>query len=79
MILLTWPVHGLVAIFSEIIRQAEEALYDESALQAQLQSLYARLEAHEISDAEFERREHELAERLAIAADYNQRQQRATH
>jgi len=78
-ILLTWPVHGLVAIFSEIIRQAEDALYDEGALQAQLQSLYARLEASEIGEAEFERREGELAERLAIAADYNQRQRRATH
>jgi hypothetical protein len=78
-ILLTWPVHGLVAIFSEIIRQAEDALYDESALQAQLQSLYARLEANEISESEFERQESELAERLALAADYNRRQRRATH
>ena len=77
MILLTWPVHGLVAIFTEIIRQAEDALYDESALQAQLKSLYARLEAHEIREPEFERLERELAERLAIAADYNQRQRRA--
>ena len=79
MILLTWPVHGLVAIFSEIIRQAEDALYDECALQAQLKSLYARLEAKEIGEPEFERLEHELAERLAIAADYNRRQRRATH
>jgi hypothetical protein len=78
-ILLTWPVHGLVAIFGEIIRQAEDALYDESALQAQLQSLYARLEANDISESEFERQENELAERLAIAADYNQRRRRAAH
>lgn len=77
MILLTWPVHGLFAIFSEIIRQAEDALYDESALQAQLKALYARLEANEISDTEFEQRESELAARLAIAADYNRRQRRA--
>jgi len=76
-ILLTWPVHGLVAIFSEIIRQAEDALYDESALQAQLKWLYARLEANDISEAEFERQERELADRLAIAAEYNKHQRRA--
>ena len=77
MILLTWPVHGLVAVFKEVIRQAEDALYDETALQNELKSLYKRLEANEISEADFERWENELAERLAAAAEYNRRNRRA--
>ena len=77
MILLTWPVHGLVAVFKEVIRQAEDALYDEAALHAELTSLYKRLEAKEISEADFERWESELAERLAAAAEYNRRNRRA--
>jgi uncharacterized membrane protein len=70
-ILLTWPVHGVVAIFKEIIRQAEDALYDEDALHAELRFLHGRLEAGEMNEEEFERRENELAERLVLAAQYN--------
>ena len=76
MILLTWPFHGVAAIFSEIIRQAEDALYDETSLQDELKRLYARLEAGALSEEEFERRESELAERLALAAEYHRQKRR---
>jgi len=78
-ILLTWPFHGLVAVFKEVMRQAEDALYDETALQNELKTLYTRLEAGELGEEEFERREGELAERLAIAEAYNRQKRRAAH
>jgi hypothetical protein len=77
MILVTWPLHGIMAICNEVIRQAEDALYDESAIQAELKSLYARLEAGQVSEEEFDQREGELAERLALAAEYNRQKRRA--
>jgi len=76
-ILLTWPLHGIAAIVREIVRQAEEALYDETALQDELKLLYARLEAGAVGDEEFEQREGELAERLALAAEYHRQKRRA--
>jgi gas vesicle protein GvpG len=78
-ILLTWPFHGLVAVFEEVMRQAERALYDETALSDELKALYARLEAGEMDEDEFERRENALAERLAIAEAYNREKRRAAH
>jgi hypothetical protein len=78
-ILLTWPFHGIAAIVMEIIRQAEEALYDESALHAELKALYGRLEAGELTEEEFTRQEGELAERLALAEQYHRRKRRAAH
>lgn len=79
MILLTWPLHGLAAVFKEVMRQAEDALYDETALHAELKRLYARLEAGQMTEEEFERREGELAERLAIAEEYNRQTRCAAH
>jgi hypothetical protein len=78
-ILLTWPFHGIVAVFNEVIRQAEDALYDEANLHRELKSIYTQLEAGELSEEEFTRREGELAERLAIAEEYNRRKRRAAH
>jgi hypothetical protein len=79
MMLLTWPFHGLVAIVNEIVRQAEEAMYDETALQQELKALYARLESGQIAEGEFERRENELAERLAKAEEFHRQQRRRAH
>jgi len=76
-ILLTWPFHGLVAIFQEVIHQAEDALYDETALQGELKSLNARFEAGEMTEDEFTQREDELAERLMAAEEYNRRKREA--
>ena len=70
--LLTWPVHGVIAVFQEVMRQAEEAMYDEAALQAELKLPYQRLQAGELTEEAFELRENELAEQLAAAAEYNQ-------
>jgi hypothetical protein len=76
-ILVTWPFHALFAVFKEVARQAEEALYDESALHAELMSLNARLERGEVTEEEFARRENELAERLVLAEAYHDRQRQA--
>ena len=72
--LLTWPFYGIVSVFEEVARQAEAVMYDETALQQELTSLYAGLEAGEVTEEEFERREGELAERLALAEDYHRAQ-----
>ena len=77
--LLTWPIHGLMAIINEVIRQAEDAMYDQTALQNELKALYARLEAGELGEEEFTRRENELAERLALAEEFHRAKRRATH
>jgi hypothetical protein len=79
MMLLTWPFHGFVAIVNEIVRQAEEAMYDEAALQQELKALYALLETGQITEEEFEPRENELAERLAMAEEFHRQQRRRTH
>ena len=79
MILLTWPIHGLLAVINEVIRQAEEAMYDQAALQNELKTLYARLEAGEMEEEEFTRRENELAERLALAEQFHRSRRRASH
>jgi hypothetical protein len=76
-ILLTWPFHALFAVFEEVARQAEEALYDEGTLHAELMALNARLERGELTEEEFARREGELAERLALAEAYHRRQRQA--
>jgi hypothetical protein len=70
-ILLTWPFYGILAIFEEVARQAEEALYDEAALCSELRLLHARFEAGDMTEEEFTGREDELAARLARAEEYH--------
>lgn len=74
--LLTWPFYGILAVFEEVIRQAEDALYDEDALHAELKALYARFEAGEVSEEECDRREREVAARLALAEAYHRQRPR---
>jgi hypothetical protein len=59
------PVKGLLWIFEEIQDAAEQELHNESdAITAQLQQLYILLESGEITEAEFDRQEGELLDRL---------------
>jgi len=58
------PFRGLLWICEELAEHAEQELYDEGAITAQLADLYRKLEAGVISDEEHERREAELVQLL---------------
>ncbi|HYU32472.1 MAG TPA: gas vesicle protein GvpG [Thermoanaerobaculia bacterium] len=62
--LLTLPFRGLLSIFEEVAERAEEEMYDEEAVMAQLTEIYKMLEAGSLSEEEFGVREAELVERL---------------
>jgi hypothetical protein len=59
-------VSGLMSLFREVARQADEALFDEAGVMAQLGALHARFEAGALSEEEFDERELELVERLEL-------------
>lgn len=60
-----FPLRGLLWIFEEIRDAAEQELREEAnAITLQLQQLYGMLESNAISEAEFDRREGELLDRL---------------
>lgn len=62
---LLFPINGVFWIFNEIYRAAEQELVNESeALTAELQQLYAMLEAGRITEHEFDHQEAELLDRL---------------
>jgi len=58
-------VRGLVFIAEEIRRQAEEQLYDEEPVLAEMKAAYALLEGGAIGEEEFARREESFLARLA--------------
>jgi len=58
------PFRGLLRVFEEVARQAEDELYDGDGIRQQLIEIYTQLEAGSISEQEFERREAALVERL---------------
>lgn len=58
------PFRGLVRVFEEIADRAEQELYNEDAVKAELMAIYKQLEAGTMSEEEFEKREAELVERL---------------
>lgn len=63
--LLLFPINGLLWVFNEIYDAADQELHNESdAITAQLQQLYAMLEAGDITEAEFDHQEAELLDRL---------------
>lgn len=57
-------LRGLLRVFEEVAERAEQELYNEAAVQAELMELYRKLEAGALSEEEFEEREAELVERL---------------
>ncbi|MEV6650947.1 gas vesicle protein GvpG [Streptomyces sp. NPDC051219] len=58
------PLRGTLWVLRRVVDEAERQYYDPSAVQRELALLEQRLEAGEIDDAEFDRREDELLERL---------------
>lgn len=59
-------VSGLMSLFREVARQADEAMFDEAGVMAQLGALHERFEAGLLPEEEFDELELELIERLEI-------------
>ncbi|MDN0198399.1 gas vesicle protein GvpG [Streptomyces sp. S.PNR 29] len=60
------PVRGSAWAIRQAIREAERLYYDPAAVRAELAQLEEQLEAGEIDEEEFDRREDELLDRLEI-------------
>ncbi|MEU8887989.1 gas vesicle protein GvpG [Streptomyces sp. NPDC048442] len=58
------PVRGTGWVLRQVVAEAEKQYYDPAAIQSELRALEERLEAGEIDEAEFDRREDELLDRL---------------
>jgi hypothetical protein len=66
------PVRGSAWVIRQVMRVAERIYYDPATIRAELASLEEQLEAGEIDDEEFDRREDELLDRLETAAGVQQ-------
>jgi len=77
--LLTFPASGPVAgtkwVLETILSEAERQHYDPALIRQQLADLEAQHRAGALSDAEYDRREEALFERLLAAREYQQRKQ----
>jgi len=62
--LLLSPGRGLLFVFKQIAKTAQEQLLDDEAIRQELQELYMRLETGRIEEQEFEQREGLLIRRL---------------
>ncbi|MEU2160043.1 gas vesicle protein GvpG [Streptomyces sp. NPDC019208] len=62
------PVRGTFWVLRQVADEAERRYYDPSTIRRELAELERRLEAGEISEEEFDRREDELLDRLEKAA-----------
>ena len=75
--LLTFPVSLPVAggkwVLQTVLNEAERQHYDEGAIRQQMADLESEYQTGRLSDAEFERREEALLERLLEAKQYHQR------
>ncbi|MGP4044576.1 gas vesicle protein GvpG [Streptomyces sp. 2A115] len=65
------PVRGSLWAIKQALAEAEREYYDPAAIRAELGRLEERLEAGEIDEAEFDRQEDELLDRLEIAMTRN--------
>ncbi|WP_327352165.1 gas vesicle protein GvpG [Streptomyces sp. NBC_01304] len=61
------PVRGSLWVIRQVVAEAERIYYDPSVVRNELAQLEQRLEAGEIDDAEFDRLEDDLLDRLEIA------------
>ena len=66
------PLQGLVFIAEKIHAQAMEELLDEEGVRQELRELYMLLETGKLAEAEFEKREAALVERLEGLEAYKQ-------
>lgn len=72
----TAPIHGVVWTAARIRDAAEEELYDEGRIHAELAELEARRDAGTIDEDTFAAHEDALFERLLVAREYAYRQGR---
>jgi len=77
--LLSAPVDGLLFIFREITRIAEEELDNDAPIRDELTDLYKCLESNSISEEEFSRRETDLVERLEVIENRKKRRSHGSH
>lgn len=67
----TGPMRGLLWIARKVAEKAETDYYDPAHVQTALRSLEDRLALREIDDAEFEREEERLLDRLEEIIEHN--------
>lgn len=67
--LLSTPLRGLLSLFEEIARRADDELNDDEAVKAELMALHASLEAGSITEEAFEEKELALVTRLSEIED----------
>ncbi|WP_217239082.1 gas vesicle protein GvpG [Streptomyces sp. AC555_RSS877] len=60
------PVRGSAWVMRQVLNEAERLYYDPATVRAELGQLEGQLEAGEIDEEEFDRREDELLDRLEI-------------
>ncbi|MFJ9905944.1 gas vesicle protein GvpG [Streptomyces sp. NPDC101152] len=60
------PVRGSGWVIGQVLHEAERIYYDPATVRAELARLEEQLEAGEIDEEEFDRREDELLDRLEI-------------
>ncbi|MER5462193.1 gas vesicle protein GvpG [Streptomyces sp. NPDC002668] len=68
------PLRGTAWVLQQVVDEAERQYYDPSAIQGELARLAEQFDAGEIDEAEFDRREDELLERLQIMQNREQKQ-----
>ncbi|MGP3948950.1 gas vesicle protein GvpG [Streptomyces sp. 7N604] len=61
------PVRGVGWVLRQVVAEAERQYYDPAAIQRELSDLADQLDNGLIDEAEFDRREDELLDRLEIA------------
>ncbi|GHE96429.1 gas vesicle protein GvpG [Streptomyces longispororuber] len=66
------PARGALWAIRQVTAEAERQYYDPSAIRAELARLTRQLEAGEIDEAEFDRREDELLTRLGYGVQQQQ-------
>ena len=68
-LLIRLPAKGLVGIFKEIYEMAQTEYTDEAKIKEELLRLQTLYEIDQISEEEYQKKEAELLERLAIARE----------
>lgn len=67
-------LRGTAWVLQQVVDEAERQYYDPSAIQGELARLAEQFDAGDIDEAEFDRREDELLERLQIMQNREQKQ-----
>lgn len=68
------PARGSLWVLRRVVDEAERQYYDPATIQGELGRLAEQLEAGEIDEDEFDRREDELLDRLEISQNREQGQ-----